>query len=435
MKSLPTPLNNSRVGFHFFADTIHFREIDISTWLPKIQSMNASWLIIESPQDRAIPESFITSLISHNIEPIIHFNIDLTTPPSVIDIKLLLDNYAKWGVHYVMIFDRPNVKSSWAATSWAQNDLVERFLDKFIPIASAVHQVGLFPVFPPLQPGGDYWDTAFLKSVLESLKRRGKSEILENLVLSAVATFSEKGLNWGAGGPERWSGARPYLLSDSEEDQRGFCIYDWYNAICRSALQKVLPLILVQVGERTADPVQTQNYLSIFQLLNNETVNLPGSVENKMDPLPDNVLACAFHLIGKPTHNKAPFGAFYDLDDQPTPIQTAVIQWLNSRKTGEKTKNDPLFENSHPLQHYLLLPAYEWGISEWHLDVIKPFVKRHLPTIGFSLSEAALASKITVVGGPQSFSEDSMQYLRDLGCTVERISGDGTSIASQLAER
>lgn len=435
MKSLPTPLNDSRVGFHFFPDTIHFREIDISTWLPKIQVMNASWLIIESPQDRAIPEAFITTLISHNIEPIIHFNIDLTTPPSVIDIKLLLDNYAKWGVHYVMIFDRPNVKTSWAASSWAQNDLVERFLDRFIPIATAVQQVGLFPVFPPLEPGGDYWDTAFLKSVLESLKRRGKSDILDNLVLTAVAAFSEKGLNWGAGGPERWSGARPYLLSDSEEDQRGFCIYDWYNAISRSTLQKVLPLILVQLGERTANPIHTENYLSIFQLLNNETVNLPGSVENKMDPLPDNVLACAFHLVAQPADNKAPFGAFYDLEDQPTPVQTAVIQWLNSRKNGEKTKNDPLCENIHPLQHYLLLPAYEWGISEWHLDVIKPFVKRHLPTIGFSLSEAALATKITVVGGPQSFSEESLQYLRDLGCTVERISGDGTSIASQLAER
>lgn len=435
MKSLPVPLNNSRVGFQYFPDSIHYREIDLATWLPKIQGLNASWLIIDSPQDRAIPEPFITSLISNNIEPVIHFDLDLTTPPSLIDIKLLLDSYAKWGVHYIMIFDRPNIKSSWAATSWAQNDLVERFLDRFIPIASAVQQVGMIPVFPPLEPGGDYWDTAFLKSTLESMKRRGKSELLDDLVLTAVATFSDKGLGWGAGGPERWPGARPYLVSNTDEDQRGFCIYDWYNAICRSSLQKVLPMILVHLGDKGTTAIQSQNYLSVLQLLNNETINLPGSVENKLDPIPDNVLACSFQLVSPKSETGPTIGAFYDLKDEPTSIQLAVTQWLSSRKVIEKTKVDPLSEHTHPLQHYLLIPAYEWGISEWHLDVIKPFVKKHLPVIGFSISEAALAANVTVVGGPQSFPEETLQYLRDSGCVVERISGDGTSIASQLAER
>ena len=127
--------------------------------------------------------------------------------------------------------------------------------------------------------------------------------------------------------------------------------------------------------------------------------------------------------------------SFFTNDQEPTLIQSSVQQWILSRKTGEKTRNEPLSENIHPLQHYLLLPAYEWGISEWHLDVIKPFVNRYLPTIGFSLSEAALAAKVTVVGGLQSFPEDSLQFLRTSGCVVDRISGDGTTIASQLAER
>ena len=435
MNPLPIPLNNSRVGFHYFQDSFHFREIDMTTWLPKIQQLNTSWLILDAPQDRAIPESFITTLLSNNIEPIIHFNIDLTTPPSLVDIKLLLESYAKWGVHYVMVFDRPNTKSSWASTSWAQHDLVERFLDRFIPIANAVLQAGLFPVFPPLEPGGDYWDTAFLKSALESLKRRGKSDILDNLILSATALFSPNGLNWGSGGPERWPGARPYTTSETNEDQRGFCIYEWYNAISHSILQKVLPLILVQVGDKDDSTAQPQNYLQIFQLMNNEMVNLPGSVENKLDPLPDNVLACSFRLVPQNVNGKSESSSFFTNDQEPTLIQSSVQQWILSRKTGEKTRNEPLSENIHPLQHYLLLPAYEWGISEWHLDVIKPFVKRYLPTIGFSLSEAALAAKVTVVGGLQSFPEDSLQFLRTSGCVVDRISGDGTTIASQLAER
>ena len=52
-------------------------------------------------------------------------------------------------------------------------------------------------------------------------------------------------------------------------------------------------------------PLQPQNYLQIFQLMNNEMVNLPGSVENKLDPLPDNVLACSFRLVPQNVNGKS----------------------------------------------------------------------------------------------------------------------------------
>ena len=66
------PKNNSRLGFHYFPDTIHYRDIDLKFWLPELKSINASWLVLESSFDRAISENFITSLIQSNIEPIIH---------------------------------------------------------------------------------------------------------------------------------------------------------------------------------------------------------------------------------------------------------------------------------------------------------------------------------------------------------------------------
>lgn len=435
MNSLPIPINNSRVGFHYFQDFQHYREIDLTTWLPNIQELDASWMIINAPQDRAIPEPFITALLNNNIEPVIHFDLSLSAPPPLEDLSLLLHTYKNWGVHYVIIFNRPNIKSSWISSSWAQHDLVERFLDRFIPIASAVVREELIPVFPPLEPGGDYWDTAFLKSTLESLKRRGKTDIIDNLVLTASAAFSPNGLNWGAGGPERWPGARPYFTSDTEQDQRGFYIFEWYNAISHSILQRTIPTILVNVGKNSEPSVNNSNFSTIFQLLNKEEVINPGSVENKLNSIPENIISCCFQLVPNSIDPDSNNNYFFNSDKESTEIHRSVMQWILSRKNGQKTRNEPLRENSHPLQHYLLLPAYEWGISEWHLDVIKPFVKNHLPTIGFSLSEAALASKVTVVGGIQSFSEESLQFLRDSGSTVERISGDGTSIASQLAER
>ncbi len=92
-------------------------------------------------------------------------------------------------------------------------------------------------------------------------------------------------------------------------------------------------------------------------------------------------------------------------------------------------------QKKHPIKHYVLLPTYEWGIAEWHLEVIQPFIKKHKATIGFSIEEAKLAAKVTIIGNPQSFPEEKLQDIRSAGSFVERISGDGTSIATQLSER
>ncbi len=121
-----------------------------------------------------------------------------------------------------------------------------------------------------------------------------------------------------------------------------------------------------------------------------------------------------------------------------------IVTELKSKMTQTKTiraEMPPefapkgLLNEDHPIEHYLLLPSYEWGVADWHLDVIRPYVKKYRPTIGFSLEQASLAEKVTVIGNTQSFSDEQLEVLRSSGCQVERISGDGTSIATQLQER
>jgi hypothetical protein len=90
--------------------------------------------------------------------------------------------------------------------------------------------------------------------------------------------------------------------------------------------------------------------------------------------------------------------------------------------------------SAHPIAHYLLIPSYSWGISDWHLTAIRPYLKKHRPTLGFSLEDALLAERVTVVGNDHDFPEETLNALRAAGCYVERIPGDGTSIATYLAE-
>jgi hypothetical protein len=85
---------------------------------------------------------------------------------------------------------------------------------------------------------------------------------------------------------------------------------------------------------------------------------------------------------------------------------------------------------NHPISHYLLLPIYGWGVPEWHLDAVRPFIKEFHPTIGFSLDEASHAVRVTVVGGVQAYSDQDLQPLIHAGCIVERITVDGTIVAT-----
>jgi hypothetical protein len=469
MELFPTPTVNTRLGFHYYPDTLHYRESDLNAWLPELHALGATWLTLVAPHDRAIPELFIRGLVTSGIEPILHFHLPLEQHAQINDLRLLFHTYARWGVHYVVLFDRPNLRTSWPATAWVQSNLVERFLDVYLPLAQAAHQAGLVPVFPPLEPGGDYWDTAFLRGALQGMQRRGQNLLLKRLVIGAYAWASNRSLNWGAGGPERWPGARPYHTPQDSQDQRGFRIFDWYLAQVRAVGDIPCAILLLGAGCRPGDQIDpalppidraahaTTN-LTIAALLSGvkkisgkSLVDLEG-----IEDIPQAILACNFWLLAASQESPAAGHAWFHVDGNSLPVVGALRQWITKQEGPRANEPAPVApkpasqnmhprfpaqaepsrlppKNGHSIQHYLLLPTYEWGIADWHLDVIRPFVKKYRPTIGFSLKEATQAARVTVIGGAQSFPEAVLEELRSADCTVEQISGDGTSIASQLA--
>lgn len=476
MEPVPTPPNNNRLGFHYFPDTLHYRESDLIAWLPELHSLGASWLTLVAPPDRAIPEVFLQGLLSSSIEPILHFHLPLDSPLHIQDLRLLFDTYARWGIHYVALFDRPNTRAAWQATSWARSNLVERFLDIYLPLAEAAILAGLIPVFPPLEPGGDYWDTAFLRAALQGLSRRGSNKLVETLVLGAYAWTGNRPLNWGAGGPERWPGARPYFTPEGNEDQRGFRIFDWYLTLAKAAVGQPCRMLLLASGSRpwdgndTAMPVtdlnaHAQRNMALVSLMMNldwDATSLrqicPGD-SGIMEYVPNEVLTCNFWLLSCLKDSPYVHHAWFQPDGTTLPIVGALRQWLSGQDTRPIYRSPQFITNQairsdsfasskkvatsvgaysqqgkdHPISHYLLLPTYEWGIADWHLEVIRPFVKKYHPTIGFSVDEACQARRVTVVGGSGSFPETAFEDLLSAGCIIEQISGDGTSIASQLA--
>jgi hypothetical protein len=456
MANFPAPPGNTRLGFHYFPDVNHYRESDLHAWLPELKAVGATWLVLLGPIGRAIPEHFLTGLLSAGIEPVLHLPLPLGTAAPLRDLEMLFTTYARWGLHYLIPFDRPNSRLSWPPATWAQSDLVERFLDRFIPVARSIVESGLIPVFPPLEPGGAYWDTAFLRAALHGIERRGLRELLDRLALSAQAQAGERSLNWGSGGPERWPDARPYFTPPGVEDQHGFHIFDWYTAAARAATGRDFAFLLLGAGSYPSGrgngkgplldgEAHVQRNLAIAAALAPQSGSpdaklageagfLPG--KSTLEPVPASVLSVNYWLLAAEASSPHSDKAWYAPDGTPRPAALALREWASrawNRSDGVGGKSMGA-SSEHPLAHYLLLPAYDWGVTDWHLNLVRPFIKKHRPAVGFSLDEAAFARRVTVIGSPNEYPDDALDELRRAGCRVERISGSGTNIATQLAD-
>ncbi|MBI3160259.1 MAG: hypothetical protein HYZ26_11740 [Chloroflexi bacterium] len=475
------PIPNNRLAFQYYPDTVHYRQHDLQAWLPTLKALGAGWLVLRAPVDRAIPEPFVRALLDAGVQPVLHFQASPLRPPAVQELQPLLAAYAAWGVRFAALFDRPNCRDAWDGASWAKQDLVANFLNIALPLMEAASQAGLANVFPPLEPGGDYWDTAFLRAALNRLQTQAR-HVFDELTLGVYAWADNLPLDWGAGGPERWPAARPYYTPPGEEDHLGFRIFDWYAAVSQAELGRELPMLGLGGGSRLSQPRpehppldaegHAEATLHMLRLLD-------GQDETGQPPLPASLKMCSLGRLAAQPGSPESADAWFREGESPLPAAKALNAWNPQRRPRPAAKRAPAPQaaglhrpgddltaepdglpealpaepepraaftparepdaarrapapDGRSIRHYLLLPTYEWGVADWHLDVIRPFLKRHLPTVGFSVEEAAAAQRVTVVGGPQTFAEADLERLRAAGCEVVRVAGDGTSIASQL---
>jgi hypothetical protein len=468
-------INTSRLGFHYFADTLHYREQDLNTWLPELKQLGAAWLTLLAPAARAIPEYFLNGLLASGIQPVIHFPLSLTDPVDKDDLYPLLRTYARWGIRYVAFFDRPNCRTAWSAGNWVQEELIERFLDLYLPLAEVAQGEGLVPVFPPLEPGGDYWDLAFLQMALRGLARRQRGALLEEMVLGAYAWVNARPLDWGLGGRDRWPGARPYFTPPGVQDQIGFRIFDWYEDIARDELGRPLPILLLKAGALPGEiPGVPGDGLLQHAQINLAIAQLLESEDASSEPISEQVLACNFWVLASDSACDHRPQAWFQPDGSRLPVVDLFRQWVGARPEenriaesggvspvqsgtnqhlgvnedvelaagksipAESVRQDNPFKEKpahmddslHPIAHYVLLPLYAWGAGEWDLETIQPLLQETHPTIGFSLAEARLARRVTAVGGPGAISDETLGMLRTAGCQVERLLPGGTLIAT-----
>ena len=148
-----------------------------------------------------------------------------------------------------------------------------------------------------------------------------------------------------------------------------------------------------------------------------------------MDPIPDTVLGAAFWLLAAPEEFPEYPNAWFRSESDNLPAVAELENWVsNQRDLASKQQerignreNDKAQPKTPTIPHYLLLPSYDNEISDRHLEIVRPYIKRYKPTIGFSPEEALGAERVTIIGEPDAYADETIRKLRNAGCIVQQI--------------
>jgi hypothetical protein len=412
-----------KIGFSYFSSPNDLINQHLKTWLTCLREVGASQVIFKAGFDKAVPEDVFLGAQENDLQTIVHFTSELPLARKFNDVAFLMDIYARWGVRAVILGDKPNSKAAWPTSGWQYENLIDHFLDRFIPLANYAVRAGLTPVFPPLQPGGDYWDTAFIEPVLIGLKRRKLETILEHMMLSSYGYTFDKDLSWGKGGPERWSISKPYLTPEGQQDQLGFNNYEWVQAQTERAIGRKIPIMILDAGK---SGFEDEPYPSSKALETIQSILLACRGKGQTDERSYGLLS---------VNNSGLEVCNFDLDTIEQAFEGFLSGDVFQQFFGEKNDEEVINQRKEKqivFPHYLLLPVHKSGIPDVVLNKVRPFIKKFQPTVGFSLEEAAFARKVSVFPDPLIFTDEQLNALRLAGCLVEILPESGIDIATSL---
>lgn len=378
---------NKRTGFRYYDEGGHYTISALENWLPHLVEFSAHWLVLPTSASEIVPEAFLQAVQEANMQPIIHVVAPIGSLSDG-EIRRVLNAYARYGVHAVVIYDKPNNQASWPEGTWTDGDLIGAFMDIMIPIWNTQAEMGMSPMFPPLSPGGDYWDTAFLEAALVSLTQRGHSQLLQSMKLAAYAWSYGRALNWGEGGPARWPQAVAYHTPEASQNHQGMQIFDWYEAITSQAIEIALPIIVVAGGSTIDDETRPSETAEILRMLEGDEIS--SSVE-----------AFAFPLFARKSDEMQSMAAW-----QVAEVAKERPQIKSPDLPIAKLYND-----------YILLPQ-EVASTAW--PKIAQFAQARECSLGFSSHEAAQAERVWILADENQISDSIEQELVESGCQVSR---------------
>ncbi len=395
-----------RLGFHYFQDEEKYSLDDASLWSQRLKALHADWLVLKNPRGRAIPEDFIRALAKQNIKIIIDFNIKIGDFENLSEIEILLEVYGKWGVRYACLFNHPNIKKSWGATKWIENDIVATHAEYFINFADTCVKNHIQPIFSPLFPGGDYPDTAFLERSLQIISQKSSELILDHLVLSCFGWLADQYPEKNKVIKSKLTDPHFFQSNFSRNHLRGFRLFERYSAISVKVLGCKKPVILFQTGcirESRAEPRSggtdwQRSIQTIIKLSAGENVFENEESSRLIAPIGSEVIAVCIYLLSAEEKSTTSAYRWFTQDGNALPISKFFLsQEYAENFKNPKTKNKSTDRTNFKYQRYVFIDPSLNSKMQGLLEQLTPYIKRHKPMIGFSMLEGANAAYLIVI--------------------------------------
>lgn len=432
VKDYPRPRGDTGIGFHWFPDPRHYERGHLDLFLPRLKAMGVSWLVLISGPNpnHPIPEYFVRTLLANNIEPIIRIATQTVGGMDQNDLRRLCEIYASWGVHYIHVFNEPNLSLSWPRGEWNPQALPDRFMNFLLPCLETMYGVeGVIPLFTPLSPGGEYWDLPFLATCFEIINLKGKRYLFNKMGVAIHNYAFNKPLTWGQGGQNRWPCAQPHQEGAGCEDQLGFHLFEWYDQIIRYKVGFSLPLLSAESGVHLGDQ-RNPNFPPIDATGHDQ--RSAGMVREVMESeAPNYLFNNAFWLLATEDNSSFAYQRWYRPSGETLVPRT--VETLSSM-----AKRDRRFRIHVPEMVRLLMPDGTVRVLDME-DYLKGVLP---PEMGTTAHPEAFKSQAVAA---RSYAAKAVEYPRhrDLGadlcttthCQVWRTSHYATTDAAVEATR
>jgi hypothetical protein len=423
----------NRLGFHYFPDADHYGQKHINQWLPIFQQMKIGWLVLHSPLTHAIPEDFIRPLAEAEIRLIVDFQHPLNQDPDWSAIGVLLSAYGKWGTSFAILDRNANLRDSWGSSRWGNPDLIKVYADQFLKFSGLALENAIHPVLGPLVPGGDYWDSAFLKILLSEIGESASAIIRNNFALSTYGWTQNRPLDWGSGGPVAWPAAGAYQKSSAEsQNQQGFRSYEWVDAAAHTVFGRSLPVILLEagihsrIGDYQKKPAELSDQIDIVGLINGRNVYSKEHPNNLLAPLPTYIKSANFFVLSSKNPDHESLCWFQENGQRLPPAQAFYVREGLIDRDSE-TKDPPisphLDDDAHEFTYhrYFLISKDLMPSAAEILESLHQVIEMDKPMVGFSPDDACQAAAITYITNDSEVNPGLMQILGSRGSLIRII--------------
>lgn len=252
--SYPRPAGDTGIGFHWFPDTKHYSKSHLKQFGAALKSLGAAWLLLLADFGEGVPQHFVKELLARSIEPVVHLRTPFIASVDLKELSRIARQYADMGVHYLFIYEQPNLRAQWV--KWPGTEAPARFMELCLPALETLALVdSLVPLFPPLAPGGDLDDLLFLEQCMDILSAQASANLKDKLAVAIRNSPSNLPLWWGHGGRRAWPAAEGSWCPEGSENHVAFCLYEWYDEIVRASLGRAALMVGAGFGPSPGDRV------------------------------------------------------------------------------------------------------------------------------------------------------------------------------------